>query len=334
MAAPREDATAVDLLAYVLSTPLLYRDTSDDPMPEPVAYLNDRFLPQSEARLALNDAGFVMGATVTDLFRTMRFRPFRLADHRHRFRTSCAAARIPQSRSDAELAAIAEELIARNAPLVPADADFAVVLFATPGPIGYYLGESGGPGDAAATFGMHSFPLPFSRYRSLFTEGARLVIPPTRQVPAASVDPRIKQRSRLHWWLAQQQVHDVDPKASALPLNEDGYVTETAAANLLVVRRGAVLTPPRATVLAGISLRVTEELCRHRGIPFAEQPLTPADCRDADEVLVTSTPFCLAGVSSIDGVSLPWPGPVFEALLASWNELVGFDLRRQILSNL
>src|SRR5262245_44601787 len=112
---------------------VLYRDTSDDPMPEPVAYLNDRFLPQSQARLALNHAGFGMGATVTDLFRTMRFRPFRLADHLQRFRASCAAARIPQTRSHAELAAIAEELIARNAPLVPADADLAVVLFATPG---------------------------------------------------------------------------------------------------------------------------------------------------------------------------------------------------------
>ena len=40
-------------------------------MTEPLASLNGRLLPQSEAHLALNDAGFVFGATVTDLCRTV-----------------------------------------------------------------------------------------------------------------------------------------------------------------------------------------------------------------------------------------------------------------------
>lgn len=52
----------------------------------PLAYLNDRFLPQPEARLTLHDAGFVLGVTVTDLCRTFRHRPYRLADHLRRFR--------------------------------------------------------------------------------------------------------------------------------------------------------------------------------------------------------------------------------------------------------
>jgi hypothetical protein len=38
----------------------------------PLAYLNGRLLPQDEARLPVHDAGFVMGATVTDLCRTFR----------------------------------------------------------------------------------------------------------------------------------------------------------------------------------------------------------------------------------------------------------------------
>jgi branched-subunit amino acid aminotransferase/4-amino-4-deoxychorismate lyase len=302
-------------------------------MPEPLVYLNDRFLPQSEACLSLHDAGFVQGATVTDLCRTFRSRPFRLADHLARFSASCSAARIPQPRSGAELTALVEGLVAHNAALLPNRADLAVVLFATPGPIGYYLGEPGGPGDCQPTFGIHTFPLPFRRYAPLFTEGARLVIPGVRAVPAASVEPAIKQRSRLHWWLAERQARDIDPHASALLTDRDDHVTETAAANLLIVRGGVVLTPPRTSVLNGVSLQVTEELCRQIGVGFEERQLTRADCRTADEAMLSSTPYCLAGVRSFDGVSLPWPGPVYERLLASWNELVGFDLRRQILSN-
>jgi branched-chain amino acid aminotransferase len=297
----------------------------------PVAYLNDRFLPQDEARLALNDAGFVMGVTVTDLCRTVGLRPFRLADHLARFRASCEAAAVPQSRSDDELVGLVNELVARNTALVPPSGDLAVVLFATPGPVGYYLGQPGGAGDGSPTFGIHTFPIAFERYRRLFTAGAHLVIPRTRQVSALSVDPRIKQRSRIHWWLADREARRADESASALLLDAEGFVTETAAANLLLVRGGQVQTPPRASVLEGISLRVTEELCQELAIPFEETPLTAADCRSADEAMLASTPYCLAGVSVLDGVALTWPGPVFERLAAGWNSLTGIDLRRQIL---
>ena len=305
----------------------------EPPMAEPVAYLNERFVPQSEARLTLHDAGFVLGATVTDLCRTFRLRPFRLKDHIARFRASCTAARVPQPRSDAELVELAEELIARNSALVAAGGDLALVMFATPGPLGYYLGETGGAGDGSPTFGMHTFTLPFGRYRHLFTEGARLVIPRTRQVAAVAVDPRIKQRSRLHWWLADREVQEAEPGAAGLLLDLNGHVTETAAANLLVVRDGIVLTPPRSSVLEGISLRVTEEICRQENIGFEEHALTPADCTSAREAMLCSTPYCLAGVRTIDGTPLPWPGPVYERLLTAWNGRVGLDVRRQILSN-
>src|SRR3954464_1523472 len=196
----------------------------------PLAYLNGRFLPQGEAHLTLHDAGFVWGATVTDLCRTFGHRPFRLADHLHRFRHSCEAAAIPQPLGDDRLADLAHRLIEHNAGLLRPEQDLALVLFATPGPVGYYLGEPGGAGDGPPTLGLHTFPLPLARYRRLFTEGARLVVPSVRHVPAASIDPRIKQRSRLHWWRAEREASRLEPGASALLLDSQGHVTETAGA--------------------------------------------------------------------------------------------------------
>ena len=155
-------------------------------------------------------------------------------------------------------------------------------------------------------------------------------MPQTRHVPAACIDPRIKQRSRLHWWLAEREARRADPVASALVLDTEGHVTETAAANFLLVRDGIVYTPPRDTVLAGISLRVTEELCKELKIGFEERHLSLDDCLAADEAMLSTTPFCLAGVSRINGVPLPWPGPVFETLLAGWDSCAGLNVRRQI----
>ena len=296
-------------------------------MAEPLAYLNGRFLPQPEAALPLHDAGFVWGATVTDLCRTFRRRLFRLPDHLRRFRQGCTRARVPLLADEDELTRIAGRLIEHNAALLRPEQELALVLFATPGPVGHYAGLTGsGP----PTLGMHTFPLPFERYARLFREGATLVVPGVRHVPAACLDPRVKQRSRLSWWLAEQQAHDADPAASALLLDDAGHVTEAAAANLLAVCGGRVMTPRRDGVLDGISLRVTEELCGSLGVPFAEADLTVADCQAADEGMLSSTGFCLAPVRRLGGAELPCPGPVFGRLLRAWDELVGLDIRAQI----
>jgi branched-subunit amino acid aminotransferase/4-amino-4-deoxychorismate lyase len=296
----------------------------------PLAYLNGRFLLQGDAGLPLHDAGFVWGATVTDLCRTFVRRPFRLPDHLARFRRSCVLANIPLFASEHELAAVAEHVVDHNAAFLPPEGDLAVVFFATPGPIGYYRGE---PGEGPATLGVHTFPIPFARYAPLFRDGAVLAVSSVRGVPAEAVDPWIKQRSRLHWWIAEREARRIDPRAAALLLDADGSVTETAAANFLVVQDGVVVSPPRTTILKGVSLQVTEELCRALGIPFVERPIPRAALAAAEEALLTGTAFCIAGVRRLDSRDLPWPGPTYLRLLDSWNGVVGLDVRRQILSN-
>jgi D-alanine transaminase/branched-chain amino acid aminotransferase len=304
-------------------------------MSEPLAYLNGRFLPQREAALPLHDAGFVFGATVTDLCRTFRHRLYRLDDHLARFRQSCQLAMVPQPLTDAALTEIAVRIVAENSRLLQPEADLALVMLATPGPVGFYAGLPGGPGDGAPTLAMHTFPLQFARFRRLFTEGARLVVPDVRQVPLTCVDPRIKHRSRLHWWIADREAQRAAPGASALLLYApDSAVTETAAANFLLVKRGTVLSPPRSIILEGISLRTVEELCRELGIPFREEVFTLAETIAADEAMLANTSYCLAGVRRInDHIPLPWPGPIFEKLLAAWSQSVGLDIRAQILAN-
>jgi branched-subunit amino acid aminotransferase/4-amino-4-deoxychorismate lyase len=300
------------------------------PQSAPIAYLNARFLPQSEAHLTLHDAGFVWGATVTDLCRTFGRRPFRLPDHLRRFRRSCELAYISLNLSDDELTAVAERLVGHNA---PPGGDLAIVFFATPGPIGYYLGEPGGPGDGPPTLGVHTFPLPFARYHRLIRDGAVLVTPGIRRVPAECVDPRIKQRSRLSGWIADQEARRIEPGATALLLDADGFVTETVVANFLIVRGGTVLSPPRDAILNGVSLQVVEELCRDLGVPFEERRLTVEDCRNADEAMLAGTSYCLASVRRVAGANLSMHGPVRRRLLDEWGRRVGVDIERQILSS-
>jgi branched-chain amino acid aminotransferase len=274
-----------------------------------------------------------MGATVTDLCRTVKHRLYLWDDHLGRFRQSCQLVRIPQEVPDRELTEIAQSLISHNSDLLELDQELALVVFATPGEIGYYAGLPGGPGESRLTLGMHTFPLPFPRYKLLFERGAHLIVPTTRHIPAACVDPRAKMRSRLFWWLAEQEVQERESGANALLLDFNDQVTETAAANFLMVKNGVVVSPPKDSILGGISLRVLEGLCSLFAIPFEERPFTIEECLIADEAWLTSTPYCLAGVSRINGKAIPWPGPILLRLQEAWSNAIGLDICQQILSS-
>jgi branched-chain amino acid aminotransferase len=298
---------------------------------EPVAYLGGRFLPARQAHISIYDYGIVLGATITDLLRTFRHRPFRLEDHVRRFFESCRYARISPPISQQETADVTRDLIAKNCALIGRDDDLAVVYFITPGENLIYAGSAGEGTAGKPTFCIHSFPLPFQLFSRFFTQGVRLVIPSTRHVPPQCIDPKAKNRSRLHWWLAEQEAHLADPEASPLLLDLGGNLTETAGANFLLVKDGRVLSPLPRNILLGVSRQVVREIGGKLGVPFEERDLQTLDALTADEAFVASTPYCMAPVTRINGTTIGdgTPGPIFERILAEFNEEAGLDIRAQ-----
>jgi branched-subunit amino acid aminotransferase/4-amino-4-deoxychorismate lyase len=301
----------------------------------PLAFRNGRLIPAHGATLPVHDAGLVSGVTVTDFCRTFRQRLYRWPDHLARFRRDCAACFIELPHADEALTAAAHELIAHNALLLPAGGELALTTFATPGPVGLYAGEPGR--DGPPTLVMHTFGLPLPRYAPFFQQGVSLAVAGHHAAhPDDLAPPAVKHRSRLHWWRADRLLRrrgDVPAGAVALLLDAPGgAVTETAIGHVLLVRGGTVVAPPAGTVLDGISLRVVRELCAALGMPYAEQRLTLSDARGAEEAMLTGTAFCLAGVRWLEGVELPWPGPVTRRLLAAWSEAVGVDIAGQFLA--
>jgi branched-chain amino acid aminotransferase len=301
---------------------------------EPVVYLRGGFVPASQAHVSIYDFGIVMGATVTDLIRTFQKKPYRLEDHVRRFYESCKYARIRPPVSFAETVGITRELVERNAALLPEGGELAVVYFLTPGENLVYAGSAAAPGTAMQpTFCIHSFPLPFGLFQRFFTDGIHLVTPSIRHVPAQCLDPKMKHRSRLHWWLAEQEARLADPLAMPILLNLEGNLTETSGSNVLLVKNGRVLSPPPNDILLGISRRTIIELCTRLGIEFQERDLQVHDAVNADEIFVATTPYCMAPVTKFNGLALGngQAGPVFGRLLAAWSADVGVDIRSQIM---
>lgn len=300
---------------------------------QPLVYLKGRFIPASEAHVAIYDAAVVMGVTVTDLLRTFKHRLFRLEDHIARFYRSCRYARIVPPIGPEETMRVCAELTEKNSALIPADADLALVLFISPGELKLYAGGAGMAGAMQPTFCIHTFPLAFHLWHRAFTDGIHAVTPSIRHVPPQCVDPKIKHRSRMHWWLADQEAHLADPKAVALCLDMDGNITETGGSNFAIVRDGAVITPPRRQVLWGISLATVSDICGKLQLPFIEREIQVYDIVNADEAFMPTTPYCMAPVTRINGLPIGSgrPGPVFQKIIGEWSRMAGLDIVGQIM---
>ena len=306
-----------------------------------LAWFNGKFIPQTEAVLTLHDAGFVMGATVTDMSRSFAHKSFMLIEHIRRFMAHSEVCFIKINESELALLNAAEELVERNCKLLKPDEDLALVLFATPGPIGFYLGELGGAGDGLPTLGMHTFKLPFHRYRPWIEHGVELITSHYLQPSPLSINPTIKQRSRMHWWVAEREVKKRSATAMALLLDENGFLTETASSNLLILKDASksnesikILSPKSNKVLDGLALRIVKSFAQESGIPWIETDILPVDLKPEDAALVTSNSFCFAPVKSINEIQLSGSKWFNEKLLGYWQKLVQLDFHEQILKNM
>jgi branched-subunit amino acid aminotransferase/4-amino-4-deoxychorismate lyase len=299
---------------------------------EPLAYLNGRMIPAAEASLPVYDAGVAFGAAVTEITRTFHHRPFRLADHLDRLFRSLRYAHLEIDLSPEKLTAITLDLVAHNAQFLGEGEDLGINHFVTAGEVRTYARLAGRSLRTTPTVAILTFPLRFELYADKMRTGAHLVTPSIRQIPPECLDPHLKCRSRMHYYLADREAQQVDPATSALLLDLAGRVTETSTANFLMVEHGTIVSPPAAHTLAGISRQTAIELAAQLGIPFAEREIWLPDALNADEAFLTSTPYCLMPVSRINGHAIGdgTPGPIYRRLLEAWNALVGLDIMRQV----
>ena len=301
-------------------------------MPEPLVFLNGRMIPASQAHLAISDAGFVQGATVTEMTRTFHKQLWRLGDHLDRLFRSLKYTRMDVGMTREQLASVSRELAEHNARLLHDKGELGLIHFVTPGEYPTYAGSSG----QAARHHTHALhphlPVAVPPVGAENDGRTHLVTPSIRQVPPQCCDPKIKYRSRMHYYLAGHEARLVDPEASALLLDLDGNVTETNAANILIVEKGALVSPTTRNILPGISRATVMELAGNLGLSFAERDIQVYNVMNAEEAFLTSTPFCMLPATRINGTPIGdgRPGPLFRRLLAAWSALVGVDIERQI----
>lgn len=110
----------------------------------------------------------------------------------------------------------------------------------------------------------------------------------------------------------------------AVILDPEGFVAECSGENLFMVRDGILYTPPRASILEGITRDTVITLARDLLIPVREEMLTRDLLYIADEVFITGTAAELVPARMIDfrQVGKGQPGPIFQAVQEAFSAAV------------
>jgi branched-chain amino acid aminotransferase len=298
-------------------------------MSEPLAYLNGRYVPLSQAAVGVFDVGFLQGVAVAEQLRTFRGQLFRLDVHLARLRRSLEIIGVETGLPLAEIGQIATRLIDQNRQLLDEADDQQCTIFVTPGMSPAHTAVAGQVGPTVC---VHTQPIPFGPWPEKYGRGESLVITGIRQVPETCWPAELKCRSRMHYYLADQQARSVDPVARALLLDAWGNVTEASTANVVFYSaREGLVSPPKERILPGVSVAVVEQLAAELKIMFSHRDLSARDIASADEVLLCSTSPCVWSATRLNHrpIGTGLPGPIAHRLRKAWSALVGIDIEQQ-----
>ncbi|HYO61464.1 MAG TPA: aminotransferase class IV, partial [Actinomycetota bacterium] len=130
--------------------------------------------------------------------------------------------------------------------------------------------------------------------------GIRLITSSVRRNSPATLDSKIHHNNLLNNILAKIEAN-VAGADDALMLDLHGFVAETNATNVFIVRDGAVVTPRADACLPGITRAIVLELAAAAGIPAEERNVSVSEVYTAAEAFTTGTMGELAPVLEVDG---------------------------------
>jgi branched-chain amino acid aminotransferase group I len=164
------------------------------------------------------------------------------------------------------------------------------------------------------------------------SEGVKLITSSIRRNPPQCLDSKIHHNNLINNILAKIEANLADMD-DALMLDIDGFVSETNATNVFMVKNGILKTPFPDSCLPGRTRALIIEMAKEKGIPLEERRLSLVEFQTADEVFTTGTMGELSHVIELDGRQIGDGvlGPVtsqLQALYAQMTSSEGVEIPR------
>ena len=297
-------------------------------------YMNGKFVKESDAKISIFDSALMFGDMVFEMTRSFNKKHFKLKEHIERLFTGLKILRYDLSITKEELYDICIETARQNEPAFEKDDEHRLMIDVSRGVLGIYEDIDGihnGPNIIVADFPLKWTVKGMSK---LYKSGINNVVTSQRVIPSHLMDPKIKNRSRLFYLMANIEASLFKGENNwALMLDPDGFIAEGSGDNFFIIKDGVLISPEGRNMLRGITRQyIMEELAPRLNIPVKEKNIELFDAYEADEAFICATPFCMIPVTSINSVKIGngKPGELFKSLIKEWSNMVGVDIIKQI----
>ena len=255
-----------------------------------VVYVNGTFVPRAEARISVEDRGFVFGDGVYEVLRVINGKPFAARFHNDRLKRSLDGVRISLSAADSpeSFVEIGKQLLRENRVLE--------------GQATLYIQVTRGAATRAHNFPPAEVPptiyisvARFTPYSDFALTGAPAISHPDLRWGRCD----LKTLNLLPNVLASQTAKERG--AFEAMLIRDGVVTEGTKTNFFGVVEGSLRTHPSDShILPGITRSVLRDLAREVSIDVDETPIRSDEIPRLSELFLTGTTTDVMPIVSLD----------------------------------
>tara|TARA_B100000795_G_scaffold82514_1_gene59786 strand:+ start:7242 stop:8225 length:984 start_codon:yes stop_codon:yes gene_type:complete len=297
-------------------------------------FFNGKLVHEAEAKVSIYDSALMFGDMVFEMTRSFNKNQFELRAHIDRLYSGCKILRIPIEMTPQEMEDACYKTIEANDHLFDDDDEHRLMIDVSRGLLGIYQGIEGlhsGPNVIIA-----DFPLRWTvkGMGELFHKGINAVITSQRAIPASLMEPKIKNRSRIFYLMANIEASLMKGENNwALLLDPDGFIAEGSGDNFFIIKDKTIISPEGRNMLRGISRDyIMNVVGPELGYKVIEKNIEPYDVYTADEAFMTGTPFCMLPVTSLNDVDIGdgKVGEHFNALLKRWSSNMNVDISGQI----
>jgi branched-chain amino acid aminotransferase len=255
-----------------------------------IVNINGRLVPREEAGVSPFDSAVQGGDAVWEGLRLYNGRIFKLHEHLVRLRRSASALSFAEIPSNEKLIDEIKRTLSanqmRDGVHIRLTLTRGVKITSGMDP---RLNQSG---STLIVLAEHKAPV--------YTKsGLTLITSRMRRPPPEILDPQIHHANLLNSILAKIEANKAGAD-DAIMLDLRGFVAETNATHLFLVRQGGVSTSRVMACPEGITRATVLEICAAEKITCHEADLTMKDFYRADEVFCTGTMGELAAVTAID----------------------------------
>ncbi len=268
----------------------------------PIVYLNGAFMPLEDAKISPLDRGFIFGDGVYEVIPYYAGRGLRAVEHLKRLQRSLDELDIANPYPIEQWQAILATLIEKNGG----------------GNVGVYIQITRG-------VAKRDFPPPKGLTQTVFLMANPLATPKPeiyeRGIACVSLDDsrwlrcHVKATALLGAVLLKHEGNQAG--ADEVVLFRDGYLTESSASNIAVVRNGVILCPPMDNlILGGITYELMIELARANRMPLEIRRVHRREVKKADELWIMSSTKEVVPIVTLDEkpVGSGKPGPIFRQM--------------------